>query len=79
MRAISSTRSRLGAIRRSRRSDAGEKLVHEDVLRLAPFQFSGNLQFMSGDLPGSITGWLATFGGQSIGLHLQERDLDFRR
>ncbi len=28
-------------------SDAGEKFVHEDVLRLAPFQFSGNLQFES--------------------------------
>ena len=28
-------------------SDAGEKLVHEDVLRLSPFQFSGNLQFES--------------------------------
>ncbi|WEN41997.1 hypothetical protein CKCBHOJB_01582 [Thauera sp. GDN1] len=26
-------------------SDAGEKFVHEDVLRLSPFQFSGNLQF----------------------------------
>ncbi len=26
-------------------TDAGEKFVHEDVLRLAPFQFSGNLQF----------------------------------
>ncbi|MDI3514971.1 MAG: hypothetical protein PWP40_2200 [Rhodocyclaceae bacterium] len=26
-------------------SDVGEKFVHEDVLRLAPFQFSGSLQF----------------------------------
>ncbi|HAF54868.1 MAG TPA: hypothetical protein DCL01_06560 [Thauera sp.] len=26
-------------------TDAGEKFVHEDVLRLSPFQFSGNLQF----------------------------------
>ena len=26
-------------------SDAGEKFVHEDVLRLSPFQFAGNLQF----------------------------------
>ena len=26
-------------------SDAGEKFVHEDVLRLSPFQFSGSLNF----------------------------------
>lgn len=28
-------------------TDAGEKFTHEDVLRLAPFEFTGNLQFDS--------------------------------
>jgi uncharacterized protein involved in outer membrane biogenesis len=32
-------------------SDAGEKFTHEDVLRLAPLEFSGNLQFESIRLP----------------------------
>ncbi len=32
-------------------SDAGEKLTHEDVLRLAPFEYSGSLQLDSIRLP----------------------------
>ncbi len=32
-------------------SDAGEKFMHEDVLRLAPFEYAGNLQFESIRLP----------------------------
>lgn len=48
-------------------SDAGEKLTHEDVLRLAPFEYSGSLQFDSIRLP-RYAPYLATaMPGASIG------------
>lgn len=48
-------------------SDAGEKFTHEDVLRLAPFEYSGSLQFDSIRLP-RYAPYLATaMPGASIG------------
>ncbi|MBV2264405.1 MAG: DUF748 domain-containing protein, partial [Thauera sp.] len=48
-------------------SDAGEKFTHEDVLRLAPFEYSGNLQFESIRLPRYAPYLAAALPGASIG------------
>ena len=45
MRDLSNVGEIPAEIRLDYASDAGEKFVHEDVLRLSPFQFSGNLHF----------------------------------
>jgi hypothetical protein len=45
MRDLSSVGEIPAEIRLDYVSDAGEKFIHEDVLRLAPFQFSGSIQF----------------------------------
>lgn len=64
MRDLSSAGDLPAEIRLDYASDAGEKFVHEDLLRLSPFEFSGDLQFeavklaryapyLAGALPGA--------------------------
>ena len=48
-------------------TDAGEKFTHEDVLRLAPFEYSGSLQFESIRLPRYAPYLAAAMPGASIG------------
>lgn len=48
-------------------SEAGEKFTHEDVLRLAPFELSGSLQFESIRLPRYAPYLAAAMPGAAIG------------
>ncbi len=48
-------------------SDAGEKFIHEDVLRLAPFEYTGSLQFEAIRLPRYAPYLAAAMPGASIG------------
>ena len=48
-------------------SDAGEKFVHEDVLRLAPFEYAGTLQFDTLRLPRYAPYLAAALPGGQIG------------